>query len=275
MSASIHDAAAYEQRNGFPLQPVRCHHLKAVGRSPAHARLSLGGAEDAEESAAQSLGSTVHALIEGRKDVVVYPGGSRRGKEWEAFALTHQGKRIVLAKEMEAASAMAEAIVGDPKAARLVCEPRVQREQSLYFDYLGRACRATPDLRARRSGWFAELKTTRCADPERFRWDALRLSYHVQVAMQLEAIRANGGKPKAAFIIAVESAPPWPVTVMRVTEDSLERGARQLRLWMERLLACEASGAWPGYCQSVVDLQIGEKDIELVYGKAAEAEVAP
>jgi hypothetical protein len=133
----------------------------------------------------------------------------------------------------------------------------------MLFDYLGRQCRATPDLASEKLTWSAELKTTRCADPDQFKWDALRLGYHVQKAMQRMAMRANGGKPKEHFIIAAETAKPWPISVLLVEEESLDLGERQMRLWTERLLACEASGIWPPYVQTVVPFKIGEGHTQL------------
>lgn len=264
MSASVVRQSDYEKRNGFAMQPVRCHHLKAIGRSPAHGYLSLSGEGDDEgESAAISLGTTVHALLQGKTDIVVYPGPVRRGKEWEKFKALNAGARIVLQQERDQAMGMAEALVGNKDAARLLTASRVRREETILFDHLGRACRSTPDLASRSWSWFADLKTTRCADPDRFRWDALRMHYHVQVAMQRLAIRAKGGNPKEAFIIAVESAKPWPVSVMLVDEDSLIAGEKQMHLWLERLIGCEAAGFWPGYVQSVVPLNIVERHEEL------------
>jgi len=264
MSASLVRQSDYELRNGFPKQPVRCFHLKAMGRSPAHGHLSLSGEEDdGEESASISLGTTVHALIQGKTDLVVYPGAVRRGKEWEAFKAKNKGVRIVLQKERDMAMAMGEALLGNKDAARLLTASRVRREETIFFNHLGRDCRATPDIAARSWSWFADLKTTRCADPDRFRFDARKLHYHVQIAMQRLALRSLGGKPKEAFIIAVESAAPWPVTVMEVDEDSMLAGEKQMHLWLERLIGCEAAGEWPGYVQTVVPLNIVERHEEL------------
>jgi hypothetical protein len=266
MSASIVDKAAYEAKHGFPWQPLRCFHAKAAGRSASHARLALAEEGDDEgESASISLGTTVHALLQGAQDILIYPGTTRRGKDWEAFKAAHPGARIVLTKERDTAMHIADALAANDDAHRLLTARKVRREETLLFDYLGRQCRATPDLCADNRAWFAELKTTRNADPDKFAWDARKLGYHVQVAMQRLAIRANGGKPKRAIIIAAESAPPWPVTVFELDEETLLAGEKQLRLWVERILGCEASGFWPGYVQSVVPLRMAEAPLELVY----------
>lgn len=275
MSATIVDKAAYLAKHGFPWQPLRCFHAKAAGRSAAHARLALAEEGEEEETAALSLGTTVHALFQGVQDILIYPGATRRGRDWEAFKAAHKGARIVLAKERDTAMRIADALAANDDAARLLGARKVRREETLLFDYCGRQCRATPDLCADNRAWFAELKTTRNADPDKFAWDARKLGYHVQVAMQRLAVRANGGKPKRAIIIAAESAPPWPVTVFEVDEDTLVAGEKQLRLWVERILGCEASGFWPGYVQTVVPLKMAEAPLELTYAGDDGAEASP
>ena len=279
MSASIFDPSAYEGRNGFAPQPIRCHHLKALGLAPIFAKTALSGVED-DPTAEMSLGTTVHGIIQGRKDILVYRGAVRRGKEWEAFREKYPTAHIVLDKEMKTAEGMAAALLAHKDAAQLLKARGVKREETIIFDYLGRICRATPDLRAgpKAHSWVAELKTTKCAKPELFRRDAERLGYHVQLAMQSEAIRqATGAAPKDHYIIAIDNrpSPPWPIVVNRVDEDSIERGHRQFRLWMEQLLVCEASGYWPGYAEDVVPLKIGEAPLGLTYADDAADEATP
>jgi hypothetical protein len=47
-------------------------------------------------------------------------------------------------------------------------------------------------------------------------------------------------------------------------------GERLCRVWLEKLLACEAADRWPGYCQSFEEWDI-ETDVELTFGEEAEA----
>jgi hypothetical protein len=48
------------------------------------------------------------------------------------------------------------------------------------------------------------------------------------------------------------------VTVMRLAPAALDHGARSVRLWLERLKACEASDSWPGYVQSEAEMGVPE-----------------
>ena len=106
-----------------------------------------------------------------------------------------------------------------------------------------------------------ELKTARTANPDWFRRDALRMAYHAQLAWYADGLRAARlADVHHAFVVAVESAPPFPVVVFELTPEALEHGRKLCRLWLEQLLVCEQSDHWPGYAQSVVPLDV---DIDL------------
>lgn len=254
--------------------PVRFHHLAAVGRSAAHGKLCLDRDEQGEEdesTQAMALGTAIHRRILGGEPPpppVVYPGKVRRGKEWERFKALHsrpdRNERIITATQAEReeaeeakVDAMALAIEAKPFAVELLTQGK--QEQTLLYDWMGRACRSTPDCF--NDARVVELKSTICADPFKFKWDALRRNYPAALAWYKQAVALSGfGQPQEAYIVAVESSPPFPVTVMRLTPQALDIGLRQVRLWFERLIACEASGAWPGYCESVVDFDIEDDE---------------
>lgn len=251
--------------------PVRFHMLRAAGRSPAHARLALSGAELEDETAAMERGTSTHAILFGTRKVVAYPGKQRRGKEWETFQALHRNAEILTARGYECASRMAEAVSRSKLAMAVLAG---SREQRILWQQQGRACRTTPDV-ASYLEYVTELKTTACADPARFQWHALRMHYHAQLAWhQTGVVSAGLGNPHSAFIVAVESAAPYPVTVMRVTDRALEAGEKLCRLWFERLIGCEKTNEWPwpeAYAQTVVDLDIPDDEPELIFGSVEAA----
>ena len=235
--------------------PIRFSHLRAYGRSPMHGHHAR--TVESEQTAAMQRGTAVHALLFGNRKVLGYPGAVRRGKEYDAFVADNPDAEILTKTEFDKAIAMAEAVQASNLAMQYLDG---ESEKTLLFKWYGQDCRATPDVRASR--FVTELKTTADANPARFQWHALRMQYHAQLAFQMIACK----EAEAAFIVAVESSPPFPVTVYQVSERALEAGEKSLALWMETLIGCEKSNAYPGYCESVVTLDLPDDEVELDYG---------
>lgn len=243
--------------------PVRFHMLKAAGRSGMHARMALAGKGDATTTAKEK-GSATHAIVFDTAPVVFFPGKARRGKEWEAWkALRRRGEIIVTRTEYEAANRMADAIRSHSLAMDVL---NGTHERTILWQSQGRGCRTTPDA-ASYLEFATELKTCQCSDPQRFTWQAIRMAYHAQMAWHLGGITNAGlGQPERAFVVAVESAAPYPVTVLQLTERALDKGQALCQLWFERLLGFERSQQWPPYSQVVVDLDVPDDDLALDFG---------
>jgi len=205
------------------------------------------------------LGSAVHALAFKTRPVIAYDG-VRRGKQWDAFKVDHPDKLILSMAENYHVQGMAKALL-ESKVAVQVMDGMA--EQTILFDYFGRKCRATPDVRGK--DFVTDLKTAKSADPRQFQWASLRMAYHAQMKMQCEAAKVD-----TAYIVCVESAEPYPVTVFRVTDEALIEGDKLLTLWMERLINCEASQHYPPYVDCIVPLDV-PKDLDLDYGEETDA----
>ncbi len=251
--------------------------------SGAHALL-LGGGEVRISSGLSSEGvSACIKAIRAGEDVRQYPGAVRRGKEWDKFSATNEGATIVLQKDYEQAKsivdqeaagvvlvskeqhdrahAIANAIKANEVAQRVLFAPKAECEKRIDWTWNGRAWRSTPDARMFRV--LAELKTTRCAQPDVFRWDVQRMGYHAQLAIYRHAIeQAEGWKPRDVYLFAVETTPPYVVVPYKLSERSLEHGWRKAQEWHARWLECEAKGEWPGYTTGVEELDVFDPDEE-------------
>lgn len=239
--------------------PVRFSHLRAYGRSPAHGLHAR--TTDSDPTRAMERGTAVHALLFGNRKVCGYPGPQRRGKDYDAFVAENPDSEILTASEYQKAQRMADAVL-QCKAAEPWMDGIV--EKTLLFQHMGMNCRATPDVRG--NDFLTELKTSSSADPERFKWHALRMHYHAQLRWQEYAC---GHQIAHHMIVCVESTEPYPVTVFFVEKRALEAAEKLIVLWMERLKGSEASGQFPGYTQSAVPLDVPEDDNELVFAEEA------
>lgn len=240
--------------NASTKRPVRFSALKHMSRSPAH---FLHAAESGfEETLAMRLGSGCHAILFAQP-CIVFPGKVRNGKVWDAFEAEHAEKCILNAREYDQAQAMADAILCHFDARRLLFADDVVHESTIHWQQLGRDCSGTPDVRGGK--YIVDLKTTRCAEPGRFVRDGGFRHYPAQLAWYMDGVIASHlGTPSEAYIVAVESTPPHPVTVLRLTDRALMQGRKACRIWLERLLGCERDDRWPGYVESIVDFDADE-----------------
>lgn len=231
------------------LPPVRYSWLKHMARSPAHVRHALDHAGD--DTRALRLGRATHSYLLGGDEVILYEG-RRAGAAWEAFESSHPGAVILIASEMEHVNGMRESLHRHDQAMELLSGPH--REETIRWKIGDRDCQSTPDV------WggyrLTELKTTKCADPERFKRDAIWRGYHGQASFYQRALLHRGFAASVVSIVAVESTPPYPVTILELTPRALEAGEKLWRGWFERLLVCEASNYWPAYSESIVEFDV-------------------
>lgn len=243
------------------VEPVRFSNLKRMAQSPAHYLCAV-----ARSNAAMERGSAVHSLVLGGPRVICFSGKVRRGAEWEKFRASNPDAIILTETEHAKAIDMAAAVMSNPVAMSAL---EGIREKEVNWSFLGRACQSHIDVIG--GSYVTELKTCAVGQPDRFGYNALKYGYHAQLAFYMEAVREAGlGNPSEAYIVAVESYAPYVVTTLKLTERALEHGARLYRLWFERLLACEAAGEFPGYCNSIVPLDAPEDDVELTFGASGE-----
>lgn len=244
--------------------PARFHHLFAVGQSPAHGLAALRENRD-RDTLALRLGAGVHAMVFGKPFVRFDGKRDKRTKKYKEFLAEHAGKVIMSPGEYARAEAIATALRGHEIAGPLLFGAGKLTEHTILWEQHGRKRRSTPDVHD--TDEVVELKTARCAELERFAWDSSKRGYHAQVADQVAAVEASTGRrPKRAFIVVVETVWPHVVTVRRLTERALERGAWLCRTWLDRLIYCEETGEWPGYTTGIEPLDVPDDSMIIDYG---------
>lgn len=259
--------------------PTRYSLLKTMSLSPAHyleacqrdqddsiARQMSAFAKDRKE--AFRVGNAIDVMIkassdeEAKKLVRVYPG--RRDprvdawKQYQQRAAEEGVKEILIASEMAIVRGVVDALRARDDAMRLLFDGTIV-EQRIDWSWMGKQVRSTPDARCSR--YTVDLKSAMSSEPEAFKRQARRLFYHCQAEFYGSAMEAIGeGRPADAFVIAVEKSRPHPVTIFRFTAEMLDVARKTNRLWIERLLACEAANHWPPYAPApaVIDLDVDE-----------------
>jgi hypothetical protein len=213
------------------------------------------------------LGSGAHAMLFGQPFEVF--AGARRGKVWDQFKADHAGELVLNGKEAAEARAMVEAIRGNALAMSLLFGPGMQHERRIDWTWNGRAYRSTPDAFGPRV--LVDLKCLRSARPDDIMWQSRKMAYHAQAAMYRRCLREAGlSTVDDCYLVVVENSKPHPVTVLRFTPMALEQGERSLALWDEQRRACEDANEYPGYVQSIVDLDLPGESEPLIFGDDAE-----
>lgn len=250
-----------ERDRTFPPPELHWSELKAMGKSPAHFRAAYEHPKPSTPP--MQFGSLVHSVLLPGGDKYVAFEGERSGNRWKDFKAQHEGEMIVTVAELAKAKRIARAVQTDPVAAPLlgIIDGRyadVETEKTISWSMLGRKCGGTIDLIA--PGRIVEVKTTSpsLAAPGTFTRHALKMGYHAQVSWYADGARAAGHDVLVAWIVCVETEPPYDVVVHKVTQRAMDEGRKLIRLWMERVTQCEAAGVWPGYAQSPVDLDVVE-----------------
>lgn len=247
--------------------PVRFSNLKHISRSPLHYWDAVQ--LDREDTLAMRLGRGAHAMVLGMP-VVLYPGKVRNGKDWDRFKAEHPDTEILNRSEWAKAEGIANAIRrhrhGDPavpSAPQILFDDAVL-EEVIEWEFLGRKCTSRPDSRKTDGRIITDLKTTRNAEPNWFKRDAMLRAYDAQLGFYDQASAYKTGRDAdELYAVAVESKRPYAVTVLRLTDEARERGRKMCRLWFEQLLNYEAANHWPAYVDHIVDLDVPSDDGEL------------
>jgi hypothetical protein len=265
VSAIVSDLAHVPARWSVLSQPTPAH--------MRHAALYRN-----EPTACMKLGTAGHAVtfdvpyevfrVENPKTGKVW---NRNAKAWDEFEADCEARGVVplTVAEYDKASAIRDALRGNPDAEALLFGAGVVRERRLVWERDGRACASIPD--ARRAGDFvADLKVVRSADPAPYRFPlaAKRAGYPGQLMFYREAdcyergVHVESLSCADLYNVAVESSPPYAVTVFRLDPTAREFGQRLLASRWELFRSCEAVNVWPAYSQSIVPLVIEEDRIE-------------
>jgi hypothetical protein len=249
---------------------LRFSQLKLMSQSAMHYQHRLE--HELKTTAAMIKGSAVHSIIAGTGRVIEYTlTKDKKGPTWEAFkAAQHPDAYIFTPAQYRDVHGMAAAVLRHSEACELLMR-HTHVEETIHFDYCGRPFRTTPDAWA--ADRVVELKTSQSSEPETFMRHAQRMHYHGQLALHLHGVAAKldgahsleDAPARDAYVVAVEATAPHPVTVLRLSAQAIDLGARAVRLWFERLQSCEASNAWPPYAQNVVEWDITEEP-ELIFG---------
>ena len=228
---------------------------KHMAESPLHFMDAWNNSKD--PSPAQDVGTAEHCMIlepsQFPPRYVVWTGGRRAGKDWDAFEAANIGKTIIKSDEYDRCVAMRDAVLAHPAAGPIFTSGGEAEKVITWRDpETGLDCKARIDWL---SGSIDDLKTGRSANPRVFGQAAARYRYHAQLAWYRWGIEVSTGLVDwPCHIIVVESSRPYDVVVYTIDELTLGAGLDDCRGWLRSIAECQASGKWPGRYQGETTL---------------------
>jgi hypothetical protein len=250
----------YEKMEGITASAI-----KAGRTSMAHMHHEMQRARGDAGSPAMRLGTLAHmAVLEPSKwaDVVTYHG-TRRGKEWDAFATRNADSEIVTSNEHATVTAMRAALMADCTPNYLLATCR-NRETVIRWDGgdgIG-PCKARID--AHGGQCLLDYKTTRKIgqDGQAFMRAAESLGYLHQLAWYWRGT----GKQLGVFVVAQENVAPYCVGVYEIPQPMLEAVLVECETIARQYRIAEQTGIYRGPLADIRQWErpawaVGEVDI--------------
>lgn len=271
------DRAEYDR-----LPRVNWSTLKWLDFSPAHYQQAL--LEPYSDTDPKKLGRACHLAVfepeRFKSSCVVWEGGSRRGKEWDAFVDRHPDDEILTPHQYETALAVGRAVRSSAQAIPYISGG--QSEVTVLWEHTEPArldekfagfkmpCKSRLDFISEADA-LVDLKTVNRiggAGPETFPWTCKNMKYKTQAAFYRRAYQHATGKLLPYFIVAVETMAPFVVQTYRVKESDLADGEKHYRQLLEVLHGCNQRRHYPPYATEVLPLELpgdfGDDDGALV-----------
>lgn len=222
---------------------------------------------------ALEIGNAVHTRIlepdMWDKRYVLWDGPSRvtkAGKEAFAKAKADAGdKQLIDLEAYEMVAGLADAALSQPEVISIIEGTKI--EQSLFWQHQASGL----DLKARPDIWcnqyIADLKTVANASPESFEKSIFNFGYHIQAAMQLDAVKAITGETINNYLfLVIEKEAPYAVAIYQLDEMAIAAGRDQVDAMLDRLRRCYEQDTWPCYETTVVSLPSWANKIMLTEG---------
>lgn len=239
----------------------------------------LGLEQPDEPTPAMQFGTLVHALVlepENFRDYfhVMSASATTKAGKAEKAKFAEQGITCVSRADFNKAHTMAEMVQAHPAASWLLGLPG-HSEVSMFWempteDGRTRLCKARADRIAQVGGGeiLIDLKThSGAVSPSEIERTVARFGYHRQAAWYCDGYERIAEKPCHGFyFIFISTTAPYMVTAGKMSDEACAIGWGDC-LKAERLLhECEESGKWPGYADSLIEIDLPA----WAYRKAAE-----
>lgn len=251
------------------IKAVSTSMLKNLAISPAKCRYAIDN-PDKDDTEAKIMGRALHAAIlepdlYDERWLVCPEGMDRRTKagkaEWADLQLQamETGGEIIKHKDAETVTAVRDAVMADEIAGQLMESKRGGNEVTLIWkdEATGLMCKGRSDRMTDYQGFTVhiDLKSTKDASVDGYKWEVRRYKYHWSAAFYLDGCDALEPGKRRFLHIAFEKVPPYDVGVYEfepavqgeINQISLDEGRDFYRRHLTTYKQCLESGIWPSY----------------------------
>jgi hypothetical protein len=266
MKEGIYDISNSEYHSS---QGISRSGISALKKSPLHYWDEYINSEKPERksSPAMNLGSAVHTLIlEPEKffdefcimeEFEEFNARTKLGRSYKKeFYNANEGKIILKPAEYKAAERMAESVKRHKTASKLL-QGKYVVEQSIFWtdDDTGVLCKARPDLWHHDLNVICDLKTSADPVPDAFARTIKESCYHIQAAMQVDAILKTTGQMIDLFcFVVIPSTRPFVPYVYIIGDEIISLGRQEYKDALKIFKICKEKNRWDLERQSSIGL---------------------
>mgnify|MGYP001570766052 FL=1 len=231
------------------LNAINWSRLKNMAVSPRHYQHAL--AAPRVETDAMRLGTATHCAVfepdEFPRRFVLWDGGRRYGKEWNAFQEQHANEVILREDDYTTALAIRDAVRAHPVARQYMASGAAEQVLTWTDSATGLDLKGRTDWISGDPAAVVDLKTTaKGVGPREFAITVARSLYHGQMSYYRTGVKAATGRDASAILIAVENAAPYDCAVYELDDDCLYAGEKLVAGLLAKLAECQRVDRWPG-----------------------------
>jgi hypothetical protein len=169
------------------------------------------------------------------------------------FELTADGKKVLDEEEFRRLERVVEEVQMHPLINRLLKGAKIEKSLFWIDGESELLCKARPDAWTPRC--LIDIKTTADACYNEFSRSVNYYDYHIQAAMQIDAVAEITGELMHDFLfIAVQTTPPHKPYLYNLGDIYIEYGREQYKKLLKILRACFDSDSWDDDRNQVIEL---------------------
>lgn len=206
-----------------------------------------------EETKSMRIGSAVHCLV---LEPAIFDdefivsrkfGRKKKDKEDKAqFEIINAGKILLSEDEYRDAKEIAISIIEHPHTEKFLSGSFSVEKSIFWIDEESEIlCKARPDIWQKDIEVICDIKTTNDASLDSFTYSVRKSNYHIQAAMQIDAIFATTGSKVETFcILAAPNEKPYKPYIYVLDENVIELGRKEYKNALKLLKKCTETNKW-------------------------------